>query len=59
MTAVVFFDPATGVISECATGPIEWAQVDGRPFVEVTEFRPDWDATHIVVDGHVTRKPKD
>ncbi len=53
MTVVVFYDPATGRIINCSSGPLAWAQADGRPFVEVPEFRPDWDATHRVVDGAV------
>lgn len=50
---VVFYDPDTGMIQECSTGPAEWAVADGRPYVEVPHFRPDWDVTHRVVDGAV------
>lgn len=50
---VVFYDPDTGAIAECSAGPVEWAQADGRPYVEVSQFRPDWDITHRVEAGAV------
>lgn len=50
---VLFYDRDSGAVTECAVGPAASMQADGRPFVEVSQYRPNWDATHRVVDGRV------
>lgn len=53
MIIVVFFAPSTGTILQCAAAPRAWIEADGRAFVEVHEYRPDWDITHRVENGAV------
>lgn len=48
---VVFFTPSDGRIIQCDTGPDFEIKADGRPFVEVDEYRGNWDVTHRVVNG--------
>ncbi|SER09355.1 hypothetical protein [Sphingobium sp. YR768] len=50
---VIFYDAQDGRILECTSSPQAWIEADGRPFLEVPAFRPDWDVTHHVVDGAV------
>ncbi|WP_179045696.1 hypothetical protein [Sphingobium lactosutens] len=56
MIIVVFYEPATGIITECAAGPKAWMDADGRPYLEVPHFRPDWDITHRVVGGELVER---
>lgn len=56
MANAVFFEPTwpgsqTGKIVASISAPIETIEADGRAFIEVDEYRWDYDATHMVKNG--------
>jgi hypothetical protein len=54
---VAFYDQDTGQITEIARGPPASIVADKRPYVDLPEFRPDWDMTHHVVDHQLVARP--
>ena len=57
----VFYDPETGRITHTMSGhPAHFEdQKQGEHFIEVDEFRQDWDVTHKVIDGKVVERDQD
>lgn len=51
MVYAVIYDLETGVILQTFAGFRDALEASGRAYVEVEEFRFDYDATHRVVDG--------
>lgn len=51
MIVAVFYDPADGRILQTATAAQAALDADPRPWVEVPEFRFDYDVTHRVEAG--------
>lgn len=55
----VFYEAATGRITHTMTAHRELIEsgAQGECWIEVDEFRPDWDVTHMVVDGKLVDRP--
>lgn len=57
MKTVVFFQPATGRIMATASQDTASLAADTRSWLEVGEFKQDYDQTHYVVEGVLTPRP--
>lgn len=52
----VIYNPATGVITHTLQAPDAATMAKNGSYVEVSEWRPDYDALYLVVDGKVVLK---
>ncbi|SEM63084.1 hypothetical protein SAMN05192583_0897 [Sphingomonas gellani] len=53
----VIYDPADGRIIQTVRGTERSIALSGPAYIEVPEFRADYDATHQVIDG--TLQPRE
>lgn len=53
MLIVVFYDPVDGRIISCAQTPQASADLNRYPYIQVPEYRMDYDSTHKVVNGEL------
>lgn len=53
MITAVIYDPETGAILQTYTGARESLELSGRSWVEVNEYRFDYDVTHHIVGGQL------
>ena len=56
MIVAVVYDPATGRILHTATASAAALDAGPWPYIAVDEFRFDYDATHMVIDGQLVER---
>lgn len=54
---VAFYDHETGEITAVTSGTRGSLIAHRRPYVELPEWRPDWQETHVVVDHQLVERP--
>ena len=53
---VAFYDQDTGDITEITQAPRASLVADRRAYVELPQFRRDWDVTHKVVNSQLVER---